>query len=189
MPNNLLSREKQHLANLLEAIQRCVYFLNASHAAIKWPLTGSVLMVRKKDTDLFEALAAINERFAKLQDTLGSAMRHSLLLSGEQADSFLKVLAIFEKNQVISSVEDWQVARTARNLAAHDYEINYADVADHFNTLNFLTRNLYQTARRFVIYCESELGICPRTLDFSEEFYLITKLDLLYFHRLGKTTL
>jgi hypothetical protein len=34
MPNNLLSREKQHLANLLEAIQRCVYFLNASHAAI-----------------------------------------------------------------------------------------------------------------------------------------------------------
>ena len=68
-------------------------------------------------------------------------MRHSLLLSGEQADSFLKVLAIFEKNQVISSVEDWQVARTARNLAAHDYEINYADVADHFNTLNTLTRN------------------------------------------------
>ena len=188
MPNNLLSREKQHLANLLEAIQRCVYFLNASHAAIKWPLTGSVLTVRKKDTDLFEALAAINERFAKLQDTLGSAMRHSLLLSGEQADSFLKVLAIFEKNQVISSVEDWQVARTARNLAAHDYEINYADVADHFNTLNTLTRNLSQTARRFVIYCESELGICPRTLDFSEEFYLITKLDLLYFHRLGKTT-
>ena len=141
MPNNLLSREKQHLANLLEAIQRCVYFLNASHAAVKWPLTGLVLMARKKDNDLFEALAAINERFAKLQDTLGSAMRHSLLLSGEQADSFLKVLAIFEKNQVISSVEDWQVARTARNLAAHDYEINYADVADHFNTLNTLTRN------------------------------------------------
>ncbi len=175
MPNNLLSREKQHLANLLEAIQRCVYFLNASHAAIKWPLTGSVLTVRKKDTDLFEALAAINERFAKLQDTLGSAMRHSLLLSGEQADSFLKVLAIFEKNQVISSVEDWQVARTARNLAAHDYEINYDDVAEHFNTLNTLTRNLYQTARRFVIYCESELGVCPGSPDFSEEFYLITK--------------
>jgi len=44
------------------------------------------LFSRKKDNDLFEALAAINERFAKLQDTLGSAMRHSLLLSGEPAD-------------------------------------------------------------------------------------------------------
>ena len=69
MPNNLLLREKQHLANLLEAIQRCVYFLNASQAAIEWPLTGLVLTAQKKDTDLFEALAAINERFAKLQDT------------------------------------------------------------------------------------------------------------------------
>ncbi len=175
MPHNLLSREKQHLANLLEAIQRCVYFLNASHAAIEWPLTGLVLTAQKKDTDLFEALAAINERFAKLQDTLGSAMRHSLLLSGEQADGFLKVLAIFEKNQVISSIEDWQVARTARNLAAHDYEINYDDVAEHFNTLNTLTRNLYQTARRFVVYCESDLGVCPGSPDFSEEFYLITE--------------
>ncbi len=173
--SELLFSEKQHLANLLEAIQLCVYFLNASQKSIDWPLTSSVLTLQKKDNNLFEALAAINQRFAKLQDTLGSAMRHSLLLSGEQADSFIKVLAIFEKNQVIHSVEEWQVARTARNLAAHDYEIDYSDVADHFNTLHTLTINLYQIARRFVIYCEQELGICPRTSDFSDEFYLITK--------------
>ena len=171
----LLSSEKKHLSNLLEAIQRCVYFLNASHKTVEWPLTGSVLTLRKKDNDLFEALAAINERFAKLQDTLGSAMRHSLLFSGEHADSFIKVLAIFEKNQVIRSVEEWQVARTARNLAAHDYEINYEDVADHFNTLNELTPSLYQTAKRLIDYCEKELEICPRSPDFSEEFCLITK--------------
>ncbi len=174
-PETLLSSEKKHLSNLLEAIQRCVYFLNASHKAVEWPLTGPVLTVRKKDNDLFEALAAINERFAKLQDTLGSAMRHSLLLSGEQADSFIKVLAIFEKNQVIRSVEDWQIARTARNLAAHDYEINYDDVADHFNTLNALTPSLYQTAKRFIVYCETELKIAPCSPDFSEEFCLITE--------------
>lgn len=170
----LLSSEKQHLSNLLEAIQRCVYFLNASDKTLEWPLTRLVLTLRKKDNDLFEALAAINERFAKLQDTLGSAMRHSLLLSGEQADSFLKVLAIFEKTQVIHSIEEWQVARTARNLAAHDYEINYDDVADHFNTLHSLTNSLYHTARRFIVYCEKELGISPCSPDFTEEFYLIT---------------
>jgi len=173
--SELLFSEKQHLSNLLEAIQRCVYFLNASHNAVAWPLTGKDLTLRKKDNDLFEALAAINERFAKLQDTLGSAMRHSLLLSGEQADSFIKVLSIFEKNQVIRSIEEWQVARTARNLAAHDYEINYGDVADHFNTLYSLTNNLYQIARRFVVYCKNELKICPSSTDFSDEFYMITE--------------
>ena len=170
----LIPSEKRHLANLLEAIQRCVYFLNASHDAIEWPLTGKVLTERKKDNNLFEAMAAINERFAKLQDTLGAAMRHSLLLSGEQADSFIKVLAIFEKNQVIRSIQDWQVARTARNLAAHDYEINYDEVAEHFNTLSTLKVHLYQTARRFVKYCETELDVRPDSPDFSEEFIQIT---------------
>jgi hypothetical protein len=87
--------------------------------------------------------------------------------------TLFKVLAIFEKNQVIHSIEEWQVARTARNLAAHDYEINYDDVADHFNTLHALTNSLYHTARRFIGYCEKELGIRPSSPDFSEEFYLI----------------
>ena len=92
----LLDAEKNHLAGLLEAIQRCVYFLHASSQTLTWPLQGTHLLEHKKDNDLFESLAAINERFAKLQDTLGAAMRHSLVLSGDQADSFLKVLTIFE---------------------------------------------------------------------------------------------
>ena len=93
---NLLAAQKWHLASLLEAIQRCVYFWHASDAAINWPLTGGFLSDNKKDIDVFESLAAINERFSKLQDTIGAAMRHSLLLSGEQADSFIKILAVFE---------------------------------------------------------------------------------------------
>ena len=96
-----LDAEKTHLAGLLEAIQRCVYFLDASSQTLKWPIQGDYLLQNKKDNELFESLAAINERFAKLQDTLGAAMRHSLILSGEQADSFIKVLAIFEKAAVI----------------------------------------------------------------------------------------
>ncbi len=100
---------------------------------------------------------------------------HNLLLSGEQADSFIKVLAIFEKKRVIRSVEEWQMTRTARHLAAHDYEISYSDVADHFNTLHNLTSIFFQIARRFIVYCEQELGISPRSPDFSEEFFLITE--------------
>ncbi|MEO6322434.1 MAG: hypothetical protein ABIR56_17260, partial [Polaromonas sp.] len=140
--HNLLIAQQQHLAGLLEAIQRCVYFLHASDSGIEWPLTGDFLSGKKKDNDLFEALSAINERFAKLQDTMGAAMRHSLLLSGEQADSFIKVLALFEKNGVVQSLEDWQVARTARNLAAHDYETDYNQVAQHFNALHALKPSL-----------------------------------------------
>ena len=132
------------------------------------------MTARKKDNDLFEALAAVNERFSKLQDTIGSAMRHSLQLSGEQADSFIKVLAIFEKNGVVLSIEDWQVARAARNLAAYDYQIDYKEVAQHFNALHAIKLALCQTGSRFVQYAEQELSIAPASADFASEFAAIT---------------
>ena len=77
---NALEAERQYLSSLLEAIQRCVYFLHASDRKIPWPLDEGALAGRKKDEALFETLSAINERFAKLQDTLGAAMRHAAML-------------------------------------------------------------------------------------------------------------
>jgi hypothetical protein len=175
--DSLLTSQRQHLASLVLAIQRCAYFLHASDAHIPWPIDGSGLESRKKDLGLFEALAAINERFAKLQDTMGSGMRHSIVLSGEQADSFLKVLALFEKWGVVESAEQWQLARTARNLAAHDYETDYSAVAEHFNTLHALTPVLLATARRFVVYCRETLRVEAAQPDFAEDFDRITRPD------------
>ncbi len=171
MKTDLLRVEKTYLAHLLEAIQRCVYFLDAATQKIVWPLQGESLQAHKKDIALFDALSVLNERFAKLQDTLATALRHALLLLGEQHDSFLKVLAYYQKHEVIDSIEDWQLLRTTHNLAAHDYEIDYADIAEHFNNLHDLLGTLYLTSQRFVDHCQSTLGIVPHSADFSEEFF------------------
>ena len=175
MKPSILDSEKQHLAELLVAIQRCVYFLDASSRKLTWPLTADLLETQKKDVMLFEAMAAINERFAKLQDTLGAAMRHACILAGEPTDSFLKVLSFYEKTGVLESVTSWQLCRTARNLAAHDYDIEYAEIADHFNSLKTLTPLLYMSAVRFLNYCQEELGIEPKQADFTTEFMAIVK--------------
>lgn len=53
---NLLVAEKAHLAQLLEAVQRCVYFLDAAASGLPWPLDGEALALRKKDRELFGAL-------------------------------------------------------------------------------------------------------------------------------------
>jgi len=172
---SILDSEKLHLAELLEAIQRCVYFLDASSRKLIWPLTKERLETQKKDIVLFEAMAAINERFAKLQDTLGAAMRHACILAGEPTDSFLKVLSFYEKAGVLESVASWQLCRAARNLAAHDYEIEYAEIADHFNSLQTLTPLLYESAVRFLNYCQETLGIEPKQADFSAEFLAIVE--------------
>ena len=175
MNQSILDSEKLHLAELLEAIQRCVYFLDASSRKLTWPLTKKQLETQKKDVALFEAMAAINERFAKLQDTLGAAMRHACILAGEPTDSFLKVLSFYEKTGVLESVESWQLCRTARNLAAHDYEIEYEEIADHFNSLQTLTPLLYISTIHFLNYCKKTLGIEPKQGDFSAEFISIVK--------------
>lgn len=173
MDKSTLDAEKQHLSELLEAIQRCVYFLDASSQRMIWPLTAEQLESRKKDVVLFEVLAAINERFAKLQDTLAAAMRHACLLSGEPSDRFLKVLSFYEKVGVIESMENWQLYRAARNLAAHDYEVDYAEIAGHFNAIHEFTPALYQIAGRFVSHCQETLTIGPRQNDFSTDFISI----------------
>ena len=56
-----LTAEREHLANLLEATQRCAHFLHASGSKVAWALNGLTLRQRCKDVDLFESLAAFNE--------------------------------------------------------------------------------------------------------------------------------
>lgn len=68
-----LQAEQLHLAQLLEAVQRCCFHMHSSARKLPWPFSGALLHARRKDTDLFEIMAAFNERFAKLQDTLGAA--------------------------------------------------------------------------------------------------------------------
>jgi len=179
MTTRPLELERQHLAGLLEAIQRCVYFLDGSRARLHWPLKPAELAMRRKDLGLFEALAAMNERFAKLQDTLGAAMRHAFLLSGESGETILKVLAFYEKAGVLESVADWQLCRVTRNLAAHAYATDYAAIAEHFNSLNQLTPLLFVTAARFVDYCREALTVGPVTTDFAVEFEAITRQHVL----------
>ncbi len=180
MTGQALDAERAHLAGLLEAIQRCVYFLDASSSKQSWPLGRDQLAKRRKDVDLFESLAAMNERFAKLQDTLGAAMRHAGLLAGEPSETFLKTLTFYEKVGVLDSVVTWQTCRATRNLAAHVYETDYAAIAEHFNTLHNLIPGLYGNAARFVRYSREALGILPLHGDFAVEFAAIVgDLDLL----------
>lgn len=96
----LLDAKKTYLSQLLEAIERCVYFLDATTQKLPFPLLGETLEIKKKELALFESLSSFNERFAKLQDTLASAMRHTYLLMGENSDHFLKIFA-FLKNMTL----------------------------------------------------------------------------------------
>ena len=173
--NPLLEDSHRHLGELLTAVERCIYFLEGARSRISWPVTGDELAARNKDIDLFTNLSAVNERFAKLQDTLGTAMRHAAMLAGEPSDNFLRVLAFFEKNRILASVKDWQAMRALRNLAAHEYGTNYAKTADHFNAIHSNIPTLYQMAAHFFRFCSENLDITASSPDFSKDVEIILR--------------
>ena len=98
-------------------------------------MTGSELAQRSRDLEFYERLAAINERFGKLQDLLATTMRHLCELSGENTESFLRVASFCHKVGILSSLEDWQTCRSLRNRAAHAYGTDYTETAGHFNAM------------------------------------------------------
>jgi len=175
MSEDPLSLEKQHLSGLLEAVQRCVYFLEGLDSRLSFPLSGETLRSRCKDRNLFDSLAALNERFSKLQDTCAGVMRHAAILSAERMDTFLAVLSFYEKVGVIESVEGWQRIRMIRNMASHDYETNYQEIAEHFNALHSSLPQLLRAGIRLVDFCNQSLAIAPIEGAFSTDYQQIAQ--------------
>jgi hypothetical protein len=166
--NALLEESRRHLGDLIEACQRCAWHLNATAARVEWPLTAPTLSARQMDLGLFEPLAAVNERFAKLQDLLGTTMRHLCELCGERADTFLRVLAFCEKAGVIESAEAWHACRSLRNRAAHDYGTDFEITAGHFNALYEQIPVVSAVTLAIAAYAKESLGIEPMDPRFAD---------------------
>jgi hypothetical protein len=175
MTEDSLSLEKRHLAGLLEAVQRCSYFLNGLDDSLPFPLSGEALRSRCKDRGLFDSLAALNERYSKLQDTCASVMRHAAMLSAERTETFLAVLSFYEKVGVIDSVEGWQRIRMIRNMASHDYETSYAKISEHFNAIHSSIPQLLRTGVRLVEFCAQSLAVVPNAGEFSGDYLKISE--------------
>jgi hypothetical protein len=63
--------------------------------------------------------------------------------------------------------------RALRNLAAHEYEIDYAATSEHFNSLKELIPRMYAVAAAFAVYCRDTLNITASSEDFAEDFKFI----------------
>lgn len=166
--NALLEESRGHLGDLIEACQRCAWHLNATAARVAWPLTASRLARQQMDLGLFEPLAAVNERLAKLQDLLGTTMRHLCELCGEPTDSFLRVLAFCEKGGIIESAEAWHVCRSLRNRAAHDYGTDFGLTAADFNALHEQIPAPTNATLAIAAHAKRALGIEPGDPRFAE---------------------
>ncbi|MES9901634.1 MAG: hypothetical protein ABW168_02995 [Sedimenticola sp.] len=107
---------------------------------------------------LLEALSAFNERFGKLQDVIAATMKQTTLLSGEDGETFPKVLSFMSKCGVIEDVEAWKSLRMLRNIGAHEYDIDPIRQADYFASLMQELPGMEAIADSLIKFCKDQLN-------------------------------
>jgi len=51
--------------------------------------------------------------------------------------------------------------------------MDYAVIAEHFNTIHEMLPSIYRDAGRFVDYCKAALQVSPKSTDFEKDFQTI----------------
>ncbi len=134
-----------------EALSRLRQGLLYTESRLPWPITNT----QSCDAEILERLSAFSERFAKMQDVLAGAMRHALLLQGDNPLTFADVLATMEKLRIVEDQQEWINIRLLRNKAAHDYTIDGDHQAEYFNSLHAQLPVLLGMTERFLDWSEN----------------------------------
>lgn len=145
-------KDKKLLISKLEkSIRECRRHIQWSEYALHYikdmfPLTMEKYILLELNDDLINSNLEINEddyiklektkveyfdqfiyRYAKLQDTLNSKVLKSIIVLSEETDdtrTFVDILNLLEKRNVIKSAEQWQDLRDLRNSLSHEYGDN-----------------------------------------------------------------
>lgn len=93
--------------------------------------------------EIGERIAAIVDRFCKLQDQFAGTMRHAHAMVGEKNRSFSDVVTWAVEHDILASNVTWLELRSLRNQLTHEYDLEsdrlpelIAMVEEGFQTMN-----------------------------------------------------
>ncbi|MEL5848165.1 hypothetical protein [Candidatus Igneacidithiobacillus taiwanensis] len=152
-----LYQEQQALLHLQLTVLRWLRDgLRHSAERLHWPITASDL----DDPEAAERLAALNDRFTKLQDQLAGAMRHAHTMLGERYRSYFDVVTWMTHEGIITAPEVWLELRTLRNQLTHDYDWEAQTAAQYLNAVHDNMGTLMAIFKRFEEVC-NKYGLLP----------------------------
>jgi hypothetical protein len=123
-----------------------------------FPLSPDVLDTLEEETVSW--LDQFIYRFTKLQDVMGTRLFPALVFmitGNDEPRPFLDILNILEKNDILSSVEEWQTLRAVRNNLAHEYPDSAGQRSATLNMLFLDWRKLESMFAAARLYYEVKL--------------------------------
>lgn len=110
------------------------------------------------DPTISERIAAIVDRFCKLQDQLAGALRHAHTLLGEKQRSFQDVVTWAVTQRLLPNQDTWLELRSLRNRLTHEYDLETDRLPELLALIRVAKNVLGTTIERFVALCE-RLGL------------------------------
>jgi len=156
--NTLYQEQQALLRRQLAVLRRLRDGLRYSAQRLRWPITASDL----DDPEAAERLAALNDRFTKLQDQLAGATRHAHTMLGERYRSYFDVITWMAHEGIITNPEVWLELRTLRNQLTHDYDLEAQTAAQYLNALHDSMDTLTAILERFEAVCH-QYRLLPAT--------------------------
>jgi len=152
----LYQEQQALLGRQLAVLLRLRDGLRYSAGRLRWPITA----VDLDDPEAAERLAALNDRFTKLQDQLAGAMRHAHTMLGERYRSYFDVITWMTHEGIITDPEVWLELRTLRNQLTHDYDLEAQTAVEYLNALHDNQGTLLAIVERFAGVCQ-KYGLLP----------------------------
>lgn len=141
-------------------LQHKIDVLNRLQSGLEWSFQRLPELTDDNISDpaVSERVAAIVERFTKLQDQLAGGLQHAHIMLGEKRRSFADVVDWAVKQEILPDNDTWLELRSLRNWLTHEYDPE----SDQLPELIALVRNALATLtaciERFSKTCQS-LGL------------------------------
>ncbi|HEX7325140.1 MAG TPA: hypothetical protein VF292_07285 [Rhodanobacteraceae bacterium] len=146
--NSLYAQQQALLADKMRTLRRI-------HAGLAWSLERLPALgaAAADDPAVAERVAAIVDRFCKLQDQLAGAMRHAHAMLGERQRNFHDVVTWAVTEGILPQESAWLELRSLRNRLTHEYDLAGDELPELMRLVRQSTGTLASAVQRFAEVC------------------------------------
>ncbi len=132
----LLMKKQTLLASYIRCLDIHARRLGTALARVEPMLPMTADKIHSISDEQASFLEVVNNRFGKMQDEIGGKVFPTVAeLANKKARTFIDVLNVMEKIELLDNSSWFESLRDLRNAITHDYEEDYETLARHTNQL------------------------------------------------------
>ncbi len=148
-----LKAQRLLLGQQLDVLHRLLTGLHFSLSR----LDDATVLAVSDDPEVAERIAAMTDRFCKLQDQLAASLKHAFNLTGAHYRSYDDVVRWACAVNIAASSTLWMELRALRNQLTHEYDTQSEQAIDLVHNIRDATTDLQAMVNRYTAWCQQHI--------------------------------